>query len=72
MITPIKKGSRLQIIIALAGSILQIHNNIHYTVFSCPPLIFRYFVILDSERSDECIDFTIMCVFYLIFFFLGL
>jgi len=21
-------------------------------------------VVLDSERSDECIDFTMMCVFY--------
>ncbi|KAF0769184.1 Uncharacterized protein FWK35_00007316, partial [Aphis craccivora] len=23
------------------------------------------YVILDSERSDECIDFTMMCVFFL-------
>jgi len=22
------------------------------------------YFILDSERSDECIDFTIMCVFF--------
>jgi len=24
--------------------------------------------ILDSERSDECIDFTMMCVFFKFFF----
>ncbi|KAF0765223.1 hypothetical protein FWK35_00008104 [Aphis craccivora] len=22
------------------------------------------FLILDSERSDECIDFTMLCVFF--------
>jgi len=27
--------------------------------------IFNYNNILDSERSDECIDFTIICVFFL-------
>ncbi|KAF0771962.1 Uncharacterized protein FWK35_00006130 [Aphis craccivora] len=28
-----------------------------------------YFIFfLDSERSDECIDFTMMCVFFLFFF----
>ncbi|KAF0764593.1 Uncharacterized protein FWK35_00013863 [Aphis craccivora] len=26
--------------------------------------IFKW-VILDSERSDECIDFTMLCVFFL-------
>jgi len=25
--------------------------------------------ILDSERSDECIDFIIMCVFFYFFIF---
>jgi hypothetical protein len=29
--------------------------------------IVRYFFILDSERSDECIDFTMMCVFQVVF-----
>ncbi|KAF0766161.1 hypothetical protein FWK35_00018508 [Aphis craccivora] len=24
--------------------------------------------ILDSERSEECIDFTMMCVFFFFFF----
>ncbi|KAF0766871.1 hypothetical protein FWK35_00020292, partial [Aphis craccivora] len=24
---------------------------------------------LDSERSEECIDFTMMCVFFFFFFF---
>ncbi|KAF0772526.1 Uncharacterized protein FWK35_00005624, partial [Aphis craccivora] len=28
--------------------------------------------LLDSERSDECIDFTMMCVFYFYFYFLFL
>ncbi|KAF0750676.1 Uncharacterized protein FWK35_00037503 [Aphis craccivora] len=25
--------------------------------------------LLDSERSDECIDFTMMCVFFFVFVF---
>ncbi|KAF0762849.1 Uncharacterized protein FWK35_00031908 [Aphis craccivora] len=24
-------------------------------------------IILDSERSDECIDFTMLCVFFFLF-----
>ena len=28
-----------------------------------------YTTILDSEQSDECIDFTMMCVFFYFFFF---
>ena len=32
----------------------------------------RHFkVILDSERSDECIDFTMMCFFFFVFFFVS-
>ncbi|KAF0768018.1 Uncharacterized protein FWK35_00013190 [Aphis craccivora] len=27
-------------------------------------------VLLDSERSEECIDFTMMCVFFFFFFFI--
>jgi hypothetical protein len=26
-------------------------------------------LILDSERSDECIDFTMMCVFYYYYYY---
>jgi len=29
---------------------------------------FILYYILDSERSDECIDFTMMCVFFKFFF----
>jgi len=25
---------------------------------------FSFMIILESERSDECIDFTMMCVFF--------
>ncbi|KAF0755173.1 Uncharacterized protein FWK35_00031826, partial [Aphis craccivora] len=35
--------------------------------------LFLYYIdILDSERSDECIDFTMMYVFLFIFLFLCL
>ncbi|KAF0737872.1 Uncharacterized protein FWK35_00032988 [Aphis craccivora] len=29
---------------------------------------FKNHLILDSERSDKCIDFTMMCVFFFCFF----
>ena len=28
----------------------------------------NWLIFLDSERSDECIDFTMMCVFFFILF----
>ncbi|KAF0763469.1 Uncharacterized protein FWK35_00011183 [Aphis craccivora] len=28
----------------------------------------KCFIFLDSERSDECIDFTMMCVLFFFFF----
>ena len=31
--------------------------------------LLKYWIFLDSERSDECIGFTMMCVFYLFFIF---
>jgi len=31
--------------------------------------IFLDYMVLDSEWNDECIDFTMMCVFLFLFFF---
>ena len=37
-------------------------KTLHFNIYLTLPLIF-----LDSERSDECIDFTMMCVFFFVF-----
>jgi len=57
---------------------LQIHidvyyNSINFTKFEIEYKITAYNItiskttILDSERSDECIDFTMMCAFFYFF-----
>ena len=43
--------------------------NLYYLILSSLSRIFNYEIILDSERSDECIYFTMMCVFLFIYFF---
>jgi len=42
---------------------INIFEGLTITYF-CFEFKSRYLHILDSKRSDECIDFTMMCVFF--------
>ena len=41
-------------------------TNFHHHLLTPPPLTYPF---LDSERSDECIVFTMMFIYFLFFYF---